>query len=40
MPEAEKEYEGLNVVFRQKPCPPPELIELVKSAVRNSGSRQ
>lgn len=36
MPEVEKEYEGLNVVFRQKPCPPPELIGLVQSAVRNS----
>jgi CheY-like chemotaxis protein len=33
MPEAEQEYHGLNVVFRQKPCPPPELIKLVKSAV-------
>lgn len=40
MPEVEKEYEGLNVVFRQKPCPPPELIELVQSAIRNSVSRQ
>ncbi|HWC19628.1 MAG TPA: response regulator [Terriglobales bacterium] len=36
MPEVEKEYEGLNVVFRQKPCPPPELIELVRSAARKS----
>ena len=36
MPEVEKEYEGLNVVFRQKPCPPPELIELVQSAARKS----
>jgi DNA-binding NtrC family response regulator len=31
LPEAESQYEGLNVAFRQKPCPPPELISLVKS---------
>jgi DNA-binding NtrC family response regulator len=36
MPDAEQEYEGLSVVFRQKPCPPPELIELVESAVNQS----
>lgn len=29
MAEAEEEYDGLNVVFRQKPLPPTELIELV-----------
>ena len=40
MPEVEQEYEGLNVVFRQKPCPPPELIALVQAAVRNSASRE
>ena len=34
--EAEKEYEGMNVLFRQKPCPPPELIDLVQNAVRKS----
>ena len=28
LPEAENEYEGLNVVFRTKPFPPAELIEL------------
>lgn len=33
MPDAQQEYEGMNVLFRQKPCPPTELIELVKSAV-------
>ena len=38
MPEAEQEYEGMNVVFRQKPCPPPELIDLVQTAIKNSGS--
>ena len=28
--EAEREYEGLGVLFRAKPLPPPELIELVR----------
>lgn len=31
--EAEAEYEGLQVVFRAKPLPPPELIELVRSSL-------
>jgi len=34
--EAEKEYEGMNVLFRQKPCPPPELIDLVQKAIKKS----
>jgi len=34
--EAEKEYEGMNVLFQQKPCPPPELIDLVQKAVKIS----
>ncbi len=29
LPEAASEYEGLNVVFRQKPFPPSDLIALV-----------
>ena len=29
--EAESEYEGLDVIFRPKPLPPPELIELVRA---------
>lgn len=29
--EAESEYEGLNVIFREKPFPPEELIALVRS---------
>lgn len=36
MPEAQQEYEGMNVIFRQKPCPPAELIDLVKTAVNPS----
>jgi len=31
LPELEAEYEGLNVIVRQKPVPPPELIELARS---------
>jgi len=34
MAEAEDEYEGLGVVFRTKPCPPPELIGLIQSNLR------
>ncbi|MGZ4787803.1 MAG: response regulator [Terriglobales bacterium] len=30
MAEAEDDYEGLDVTFRTKPCPPPELIRLVR----------
>jgi DNA-binding NtrC family response regulator len=33
LPEAESEYEGVRVVFRQKPCPPLELIALVRDAM-------
>jgi len=33
LPEAEAEYAGLGVVFRQKPCPLPELIALVRDAM-------
>ena len=38
--EAESEYEGLNVVFRQKPVPPPELIALVHTSVDANGNDQ
>ena len=30
LPDAESEYDGLNVAFRLKPLPPPELIELAR----------
>jgi DNA-binding response OmpR family regulator len=33
MAEAEDEYIGLDVHFRTKPCPPPELIALVKQSL-------
>jgi DNA-binding response OmpR family regulator len=33
LPEAMAEYEGLDVVFRVKPLPPAELIELVRSSL-------
>lgn len=36
MAEAEGEYEGLDVTFRQKPCPPEELIGLVRSALSHA----
>jgi DNA-binding response OmpR family regulator len=31
--EAEQEYEGLNVIFRIKPCDPEALIELVRTVL-------
>ncbi|HZR30612.1 MAG TPA: response regulator [Terriglobales bacterium] len=36
MAEAEEEYVGLNVKFLQKPCPPPELIQSVRTALEIS----
>jgi CheY-like chemotaxis protein len=36
LPDAEEEYAGLDVVFRLKPLPPPELIELVQRAIKNA----
>jgi DNA-binding NtrC family response regulator len=33
LPDAVSEYEGLEVVFRAKPFPPPELTELVRSSL-------
>jgi DNA-binding response OmpR family regulator len=33
LPEAMPEYDGLEVIFRVKPFPPPELIELVRSSL-------
>jgi DNA-binding response OmpR family regulator len=33
--EAEHEYEGLDVTFREKPIEPQELIELVKTVLGN-----
>ncbi len=38
--EAEAEYGGLDVVFRQKPVPPPELIALVRSSLKADGNDQ
>jgi DNA-binding response OmpR family regulator len=32
--DAESDYHGLDIIFRQKPCPPEELIGLVKSLIR------
>ena len=38
LPEAEAEYAGLNVVFRQKPCPPPDLIALVRTSMQQEAA--
>ena len=39
MPEAAPEYDDLNVTFRQKPLPPPELIELVRNTMEKDAHR-
>jgi DNA-binding response OmpR family regulator len=33
LPHAEEEYAGLDIVFREKPCPPLELIALLRSCI-------
>lgn len=38
LPEAESEYQSLNVVFRCKPFPPAQLIELVRSSLEPSAN--
>jgi DNA-binding response OmpR family regulator len=38
LPEAESEYDGLNVTFRQKPCPPTDLIALVRDVMRQEAA--
>ena len=40
LPDAEIEYQGLDVVFRSKPFPPAELIELVRSSLENAERSQ
>ncbi|MFZ0314199.1 MAG: response regulator [Candidatus Korobacteraceae bacterium] len=39
LPDAESEYQGLDVMFRPKPFPPLELIELVRSSLGRSARR-
>ena len=36
MPEAEDEYQGMDIVFRAKPLPPPQLIALVRELLAKS----
>lgn len=40
LPDAHSEYEGLGVVFRVKPLPPPELIELVRSSLAEANRQR
>jgi len=40
MPEAEPEYQGLDVLFRVKPFPPAELIALAQSLLEASGQQR
>jgi DNA-binding response OmpR family regulator len=39
MPDVQEEYKDLDVVVRQKPLAPQELIELVRSQIRSDGGR-
>jgi DNA-binding response OmpR family regulator len=39
LPEAFGEYEGLDVVFRAKPFPPAELIDLVRASLDEAAQR-
>jgi len=38
--EAEAEYPGLRVVFRHKPIPPPDLIELVRASLDQASQQR
>jgi len=40
MPEAAPEYDHLQVTFREKPLLPPELIELVRSAIEMGNNQR
>ncbi len=40
LPDANSEYAGLEVVFRVKPLPPPELIELVHSSLAEANRQR
>ena len=40
LPDAHSEYEGLEVVFRVKPLPPLELIELVRSSLAEANRQR
>ena len=37
--EAESDYRGAGVIFRQKPCPPEELIALVRSSMGSANDQ-
>ena len=36
--EAENDYRGLGITFRQKPCPPEEMIALVRAAISSTAA--
>ena len=39
LPDADQEYEGLNVIFRLKPCEPEDLIALIRSTLNDPQQR-
>ena len=38
--EAEHEYDGLQVTFLHKPCPPPQLIQTVRNALQGGAAQR
>lgn len=39
LPDADQEYEGMDVIFRLKPCEPDDLITLVRTTLENPRRR-
>lgn len=39
LPDADQEYQGLNVIFRLKPCEPDDLINLVRTTLNDPPPR-
>lgn len=39
LPDADQEYQGLNVIFRLKPCEPDDLINLVRTTLNDPRCR-
>ncbi len=39
LPDADQEYQGLDVIFRLKPCEPDDLIATVRDTLKNSNGR-
>src|SRR5215470_18864411 len=40
LPDADREYQGLNIIFRLKPCEPEDLIALVRNTLEGTSRRR